>query len=929
MNRLRNTLGNALALAAILLLYTWTVASVGGLAPPTRRPAANDYYNLLVKGMVHGHLYLDANVSPALMALPDPYDPRQNEPYRLTDASYYRGHYYLYFGAAPAVVLLLPFKLVTGLYLPTPWAILLFSALGFMAAALTWLDLQRRYFSAVPPWTSYVGLGVIGVGNYAGVLLRRPFFWELAATGGFAFAMLTIAALYRALHSERRAGRWMLAAGIFLGLAVASRPTYVYAVPILAFPLLAHARLSGIDRRWWKMTIAAAAGIGAMGVAVFAYNFARFGSGFEFGHNYLLSIAYESKVRLFSPAYFWFNARMYYFLPGQWSWHAPFFAPIPVTRAEMPPDFYTVDDPWGLLPIFPIALLAVCAPLAMSGQPDAARIRLRAFLVALAWLFVSAGGVILLYVATIPRYAADFMPALALVTTIGMAAALQRWADGASGRFLRQLLLAVAIVSIPMGVLAIFDAGRLLSHTEPRLVSRIDAITSRLEAVGDRWSGVHYGPVEFDVTMRATRANRIDTLLTAGDLARRDRVLLDQRVAGQVRFGIGHGTAAPRWSAPIPLSPGTTHRIRVELGSFYPPLEHPMFVQLGYDRTERLLHHGEISVDGKSVLQALLPFAPSTQGAPRSTVPDRLGHVVATIPVTPRLERESPEVARDLGLDFTLRTDQRRATLPLIQAHCASGADVLVLDPRGDESARLGYWHGNEPPAWSAPFPLASGVPHHLEIRQTETGWALPENGTRLLLVRLDGRVVWKAYVPGFACDPTDVTVGHSSTANVGADFPGLTQVPARDAMPKHGETLLLRVIMPEGIKGSWQPVLATGRAGAADTLSVNYMGLGVAQFRFDHWAAPLIVGRSIPVDENIGHDLEIHFPSLQTDGFGKPQSGEVWVKLDGTEVLRAPAAAFGFAPEEFHLGENHAHATMDDNWFRGYFVRQEWLAGD
>ena len=82
-------------------------------------------------------------------------------------------------------------------------------------------------------------------------------------------------------------------------------------------------------------------------------------------------------------------------------------------------------------------------------------------------------------------------------------------------------------------------------------------------------------------------------------------------------------------------------------------------------------------------------------------------------------------------------------------------------------------------------------------------------------------------------------------------------------------------------------------------------------------------------MDENVGNDLEVFFPSFASGHFGQPAQGEVWVNLDGKEVLRAPSAAFGFSNDEFCLGENRAHATMDDSLFRGCFIQQTWTQGD
>src|SRR5450631_3149319 len=88
-------------------------------------------YNQLTRGLLSGHLYMDAEVPPGLAALKNPYDPSANvsfrvDPrYRLNDRSYYHGHIYLYFGISPALLLFMPWHLLTGLWLPH-WAVVIF-----------------------------------------------------------------------------------------------------------------------------------------------------------------------------------------------------------------------------------------------------------------------------------------------------------------------------------------------------------------------------------------------------------------------------------------------------------------------------------------------------------------------------------------------------------------------------------------------------------------------------------------------------------------------------------------------------------------------------------------------------------------------------------------------------------------------------------
>ncbi|PTX92583.1 hypothetical protein [Opitutus sp. ER46] len=920
---------NLCTLAAIvgaLWLFHWTVGAAGGLYPASPQPADNDYYNLLVRGFVKGQLHMDVPVPEALKALPDPYDPTQNYRVRMTDVSYFSDRYYLYFGAAPAVTLLLPYRLLTGEFLPTPRAILIFTSLGFLASVSVWLALRRRYFPDTPGWTAPLGVLVLAVGSTVAVLLRRPYFWELATAGGYAFAMLALLALYGALHSPRRQALGMAAAGLLLGLAVASRPTYVYAVPILALPLLAHAQLHGRDRRWWSMLLAGAAGIGVMGIAVFTYNLARFGSGFDFGHDYLLSMAYESKVRLFGLDYFLFNARMYFLLPGEWTWQPPFFAPVPVLRSEMPREFYTVDDPFGLLTIFPAALLALAAPFALARRSHEERVRLRTVLLAFLLLTVSAAIVILLYVATIPRYAVDFFPALALLSATGLLVVARDRSPGWTPRLKRTGLLLLTAASIAVGTVALFDLGRTLRRTNPELVQHVTRITSPLEVLRDRARGLHYGSVELELR-RGSNPAEVETLLVAGDPARPDRVLLDWHTRGRLRLGFQHAATPVQWSERLAVDDGVA-RLRVELGSFYPPAEHGFFNGVEVHKAAWLQHRVELQLNGQVALRTFAPLDPARRGAPTHAESSFSGQVLAFRRLSADLPQREIDTPANLVLQMPAIGLDASKVLPLLSSGPDNAADVLLLETVQPGQARLGYRAADGTRSWSDAFAFDTDAPHRLEIRQTETGWAQPVAGSRLLALWCDDRLAWHASVPAVASTHAQVVVGEnrSGDASIAATFPGLRAVADAAMTGRRGGTLVLRMMLPKGVKGAWRPILSTGHAGAADILSVYYVGTSALQFRFDHWGAPLRSGEMIEVDENIGHDLEIHLPSFAPDRFGQPAEGELWIRLDGREVLRAKVATYGFTPDELVLGENRVRAALDDPLFRGAFIKADWV---
>ena len=170
--------GGERALVAVLCVliawfYVWTVRSSG--ESWNFGEEQRDYYNLLIDGWLEGQLHMKVEVPQALLALKDPYDPaRRPAGLGLHDASYYKGKYYVYFGAAPVLTLMLPFRVVTGVDLPLPAAILGFVFGGFVASAMLLRAVRRRYFVDTPPAVVLGGVAVLGFAALGPVLLRRP-----------------------------------------------------------------------------------------------------------------------------------------------------------------------------------------------------------------------------------------------------------------------------------------------------------------------------------------------------------------------------------------------------------------------------------------------------------------------------------------------------------------------------------------------------------------------------------------------------------------------------------------------------------------------------------------------------------------------------------------------------------------------------------
>ena len=262
---------SVLIIAVTLAVYLWVGRSSfeGWPRLPPRGHHETDHFNLLSHGFIQGHLYADLAVPPAILHAPNPYDPKLREVTPvLHDASYYRGRYYLYFGPAPIVTLFVPFALLTGRDLPLPVAVWIFSIAGYGALVGIFFFVQRRHFPAASPATIAAALLALGMGDMLLPVLRRSHIWELSLAAGFCFFAISMLCLVRALYS-RRATAWAAAGGLALGLAVASRPTYLLCCVLFALPLwFRKKRVASETSYGWPALFAAGAICAVIGLAL-------------------------------------------------------------------------------------------------------------------------------------------------------------------------------------------------------------------------------------------------------------------------------------------------------------------------------------------------------------------------------------------------------------------------------------------------------------------------------------------------------------------------------------------------------------------------------------------------------------------------------------------------------------------------------------
>jgi hypothetical protein len=409
-----------LASAAFIAVFA-TYLFLGGMGVTDRgNPNTRDApYNLLARGLLSGHLYVDKEAPPILKELRDPYDPdasrtvREDPRYRLHDFSYFRGRLYLYFGVAPALLVFIPWHLLTGGWLPHWVAVSFLCSAGLLFNLSLVRAIKLRVFPGSPPWIMAVSTLVLGLASYGPLLAARADMWEIPIAFSYLSVSVALRCLWEAFERPGSPARWIALASAAIGAGFAARPTILPNAAILLLPFL-----SGETRRSARAWAAAAAPLAVCGAGVALYNAERFGDPFDFGMRYQLANVYVARLHAFSADFVVTNLRLYLVEGVDWSTLFP-FAHEP-SQPVVPRNHGGAEHISGALLNAPILWAALAVPAFIRlRRPDRG---LALISVCAAWVALSSLVLLSFFFGACSRYQFEFVPELALLAAVGVMA---------------------------------------------------------------------------------------------------------------------------------------------------------------------------------------------------------------------------------------------------------------------------------------------------------------------------------------------------------------------------------------------------------------------------------------------------------------------------------------------------------------------------
>ena len=438
----------------------------------TQNVSGDDPYAATLDAFNKGQLYLDIEPSQELMDMDDPYDrPARDEqgvPY-IWDMAYYKGHYYSYFGVAPVLLFYAPYYKLTGKMPTTGMAQPIFGLLAVFSICMTILAAVKRY---VPRPNLLLLLGLMP----ASICVSGIFYalnysnkYVLPTICGLAFLFTTLWTGLSACSCKRKKLRIALLffSGLSLSLCTASRPSFAFSSVVLIPLFIGILRNKGF-RLSYRLAQAAAFTVPLFigGCAIMWYNNARFGSPFDFGAAYQLTVSNVNANHLhiagFAPMLYHFV-----FLRPRVRGFFPFFEPNYCNIYNYGRSVYASESV-GILtyPLFALGAAMLPAALRRRRRNSALSSRNRArnkFIAVclivpfiIGWQSYCLGGVN-------QRYVFDMTPLL----IIGAAVCILRGNASASKNSLRYIIShsCLAATFIVWGLMAATDrSGNLIAH---------------------------------------------------------------------------------------------------------------------------------------------------------------------------------------------------------------------------------------------------------------------------------------------------------------------------------------------------------------------------------------------------------------------------------------------------------------------------------
>lgn len=285
------------AFIIFLLVNILIILVLVNINPVFKNPSWQHHkqYHSLAESLAKGQFYLDAEVNEKLLNMENPYDyaKRSKEVGLgnfLWDHSYFEGKYYVYFGIVPCLLYYLPYYVFTGTHIPTYIVIFINASLSVLGIMLLLREILKKKYPDTPYAVYLLLCQIMITGGGIWLIAKRPDFYFVPISTAI---MLTLFGLYfwiRAINNEKHTFSRLILGSLFMALVAGARPQFIlgsFFIFILFFESFKEKKILSLKSK--KETASIIVPYVIVAAFLMFYNFARFGSPFDFGANYNLT----------------------------------------------------------------------------------------------------------------------------------------------------------------------------------------------------------------------------------------------------------------------------------------------------------------------------------------------------------------------------------------------------------------------------------------------------------------------------------------------------------------------------------------------------------------------------------------------------------------------------------------------------------------
>lgn len=242
------------------------------------------------EAIVNGHIKLLEEPSKELLEMENPYDSKKRDsdsvPY-LYDVAYYHGNYYNYFGIAPIILLVVPFRMITGKYIGTHLFNLVFIIGTIFTLYSLYKKLIKKYVKEISICNFYLGYFTILFGSNFLTLLRGAKY-DIVISSGLMFLLISLNLAISIYEKLKLKYLKLILLGFTTGLVVLSKPNLIIYYPLIIF--FVFSSMKGMESKNKIIdSILILIPLGILAIFQMIFNYVRFDNLFEFGARYQLT----------------------------------------------------------------------------------------------------------------------------------------------------------------------------------------------------------------------------------------------------------------------------------------------------------------------------------------------------------------------------------------------------------------------------------------------------------------------------------------------------------------------------------------------------------------------------------------------------------------------------------------------------------------